>query len=616
MCGIAGIIGNVRHSGLCCRERLQSMTDSLRHRGPDGSGYLVEVSRQSAIALGSRRLAIVDPGPASDQPVYYLDRYVIVHNGEIYNAASLREELNNAGLSFRSAGDAEVIAAAYHLWGNDCLEHFNGMFAFAIWDREAETLFAARDRFGEKPFHFHYDEAEGLFHFASEMKALWAAGIQRKPLKQAFLHFLTLGITEHPEFPELTFFDGILRLPPAHYLIFQPALNCLTIHRYWDLDKWSTRKITMEDALEQFHRIFQSSVDLRLIADAKVGIALSGGVDSASIANSAKNRVHDTVSAVFPGFIKDESDRISGIAEQVDMASHIVAPDAEMLIEKMQTLVYHQEEPFGSAGIMAQFAVHGLAARQGLRVLLDGQGADELMGGYDRYTQWHLLEVIRDKGWKSACNEAKSLSENEFLPSWGIRNRLSALFPGLTAAWLERKARQLHDRLDEIDIQFREQNDGAGFIRKPLVERLNDILYADCLTGPLQTLLRYADRNAMAHGIETRFPFLDHHLAEFIFSLPSHLKFRNGYNKWILRESHRSQLKDHVIWRTGKTGFEPPQFEWMKDVQVRKDIILAHEKLVDMRILQPKVLRREVIPCHAYQRDNRDWRFWIAAQFL
>jgi asparagine synthase (glutamine-hydrolysing) len=174
----------------------------------------------------------------------------------------------------------------------------------------------------------------------------------------------------------------------------------------------------------------------------------------------------------------------------------------------------------------------------------------------------------------------------------------------------------LHDRLDEIDIQFREQNDGAGFIRKPLVERLNDILYADCLTGPLQTLLRYADRNAMAHGIETRFPFLDHHLAEFIFSLPSHLKFRNGYNKWILRESHRSQLKDHVIWRTGKTGFEPPQFEWMKDVQVRKDIILAHEKLVDMRILQPKVLRREVIPCHAYQRDNRDWRFWIAAQFL
>jgi asparagine synthase (glutamine-hydrolysing) len=616
MCGIAGIIGNGRHHGVCSRERLQAMTDSLRHRGPDGEGHFIAYSDQSAVALGSRRLAIIDPGPASDQPLHFLDRYVIVHNGEIYNAPAIRQELIKSGLSFCSVGDTEVIAAAYHKWGAECVHHLNGMFAFAIWDRETESLYAARDRFGEKPFHFHYDDAEGLFLFASEMKALWAAGINRKPLHQAFLHFLTLGITEHPEFPELTFYEGILRLPPAHYLIFHPDTKNLTIDRYWDLDKVTQRERTIDDSIDQFQDLFQSAVNLRLNADTKIGIALSGGVDSASIASRSKNRVFDTVSAVFPGFIKDESDMISGIAEQLGMASHIIQPHAAMLIENMHALVHHQEEPFASAGIMAQFAVHDLAARQGLRVMLDGQGADELLGGYDRYAQWHLLEVVREKGWASASKEANTLVENSFLPSWGWRNRLAAKFPGLTAAWLERKARQLHDRLDEIDDQFREGNDGAGFIRKPLVERLNDILYTDCLTGPLQTLLRYADRNAMAHGIETRFPFLDHRLAEFIFSLPSHLKFRNGYNKWILRESHRSQIIEKVIWRTGKTGFEPPQFEWMSDERVVKEIKLAHEKLVDLRLLNPKVMRREIMPCHAYARDNRDWRYWIAASFL
>jgi len=616
MCGIAGIVGNARHSGLCSRERLQAMTDSLRHRGPDGEGHFCEQSNNTAVALGSRRLAIIDPGSASDQPLYYLDRYVIVHNGEIYNASELRQVLIKAGRSFRSAGDAEVIAAAFHLWGEDCVQKFNGMFAFAIWDRETETLFCARDRFGEKPFHFHYDESVGLFYFASEMKALWAAGIPRNPLQQAFLHFLTLGITEHPDFPELTFFEGIFRLPPAHCITFRPVTNILTISRYWDLDKQTQETFTVSEAVHQFNTLFNSSVDLRLTADAKIGIALSGGIDSASIAAESKNRVSNTVSAIFSGFRHDESDRIINMAAHSVMYAHLVQPTADMLIDNMNALVKHQEEPFGSAGILAQFAVHRLASEQGIRVLLDGQGADEILGGYDRYTQWYLLEVTRSKGWKAASAEAKSLADHLFLPSWGWRNRVAALSPGLTAHWLERKAKQVHERVNEIDEQFRDRNDGAGYIRKPLVERLNDILYADTLMGPLQTLLRYADRNAMAHGVETRFPFLDHNLVEFIFSLPSHFKFRDGFSKWILRENYRSRIPENVLWRFGKTGFEPPQYEWMNDIRIQKQIKSAHEKLVDLRILDPKVLRRSVIPCHAYARDNRDWRYWVAAQFL
>ena len=616
MCGIAGIIGNARHSGLCSRERLQAMTDSLRHRGPDGEGHFLEHSDNTTIALGSRRLAIVDPGSASDQPLHYLDRYVIVHNGEIYNASEIRQVLVIAGLSFRSVGDAEVIAAAFHQWGDECVHQFNGMFAFAIWDRETGSLFCARDRFGEKPFHFYYDETEGIFYFASEMKALWAAGIPREPLHQAFLHFLTLGITQHPDLPELTFYKNILRLPPAHTLIFQPGINSLSIYRYWDLDKQSQPAISVSEALDQFNALFISSVNMRLTADARIGIALSGGIDSACIAVRSKNRVADTVSAIFPGFKHDEAERISRMASLCGMDARTVQPSAELLLGSMNKLVKHQEEPVGSAGILAQYAVHRLAAEQGIRVLLDGQGADEIIGGYDRYTQWYLLEVTRSKGWKAACAEAKTFAEHSFLPSWDWRNRVAALSPGVTAAWLEKKARQTHSRLDEIDQQYREQYDGAGFIRKPLVESLNDILYSDTMLGPLQTLLRYADRNAMAHGVETRFPFLDHRLVELIFALPPDLKFRNGFTKWILRENYRSCIPEDILWRNGKTGFEPPQFEWMSDVRIQKEIKKAHEKLVDLKILDPRVRRRQVIPCHAYARDNRDWRYWVAAQFL
>ena len=541
---------------------------------------------------------------------------MIVHNGEIYNASELRQVLIKAGLSFRSAGDAEVIAASFHQWGEDCVHHFNGMFAFAIWDRETDLLFCARDRFGEKPFHFYYDEAGGVLYFASEMKALWAAGISKQPLHQAFLHFLTLGITEHPDFPELTFYKDILRLPPAHSLSFRPGSNSLSVNRYWDLDKQSQPTISVSHALDQFNALFNSSVAMRLTADARIGIALSGGIDSACIAAQSKIRVSDTVSAVFPGFMHDESDRIDSMAKHCGMVSHIVQPDADLLMNSIDALVRHQEEPFGSAGILAQYAVHRLAAEQGIRVLLDGQGADEILGGYDRYTQWYLLEVTRNKGWRAASAEARAFAGNGYLPAWGLRNRVAALSPGLTAAWLERKARQVHDRLDEIDPQFRDRNDGAGFIHKPLVERLNDILYADTMLGPLQTLLRYADRNAMAHGVETRFPFLDHRLVELIYALPSDLKFRNRFTKWILRQNYRSCVPDNILWRNGKTGFEPPQFEWMSDVRIQNEITKAHEKLIDLRILDSRVRSRQVIPCRAYARDNRDWRYWVAAQYL
>lgn len=616
MCGIAGIVNHSRHAKPPTSECLRSMTNSIRHRGPDGAGYFMEQVDDINIAIGHRRLAIIDPGKASNQPLEYLGRYVISHNGEIYNAAEIRKDLTALGMHFHSKGDAEVIAASFHHWRSDCLKHFDGMFAFAIWDREEQRLFCARDRFGEKPFFFHYDDERWNFLFASEMKALWAAGIPRIPKPQMFLYFLTLGITEHPELPSLTFYEGISSLPPAHHLTWYPLRNELSMERYWDLDKRAVADISLTEALKGFRERFEASVADRSVADASIGMTLSGGIDSAVIAAVTDLRVSDTVSASFPGFIKDETDKIRRMSALAGKQSHLVRPDAQMLMEQLDALVRHQEEPFGSAGILAQFMVHKQAAALGLRVLLDGQGADETLGGYDRYAPWFLLELTRTKGWKTACRDAHQLMTNGFLKEWSWRNRIAALSPEMTSAWLERRARKLHDRMDEIHPPFREHNEGPGFIHKPVVEKLNDILYHDSMTGPLQSLLRYADRNAMAHGIETRFPFLNHRLVEFVFTMPAEYKFREGFNKWILRENYRSRIPEDIAWPKGKTGFEPPQQEWMKDPSVSASIRKAREKIVELKILDHKVLRRSVVPTAAYERDNRDWRYWVAAQFL
>jgi asparagine synthase (glutamine-hydrolysing) len=616
MCGIAGIINNSRRSAPPSPDRLRSMTESIRHRGPDGAGHFMEHDGEINIAIGHRRLAIMDPGKASDQPLEYLGRYVISYNGEIYNAAEIRSILTAAGMHFHSKGDAEVIAASFHHWGSNCLAEFDGMFAFAIWDREEQLLFCARDRFGEKPFYFHYDEVQGQFLFASEMKALWAAGIPRIAKPQMFLYFLTLGITEHPQLPMLTFYEGISSLPPAHQLTWYPVRNELTMERYWDLDRRAEADISMAEALNGFRERFEASVADRSVADTSIGLTLSGGIDSSVIALTSDLRLFDTVSASFPSFIKDETEKIIRMAAMTGKRAHLIQPDAIMLMERMEALIRHQEEPFGSAGIFAQFAVHEKAASLGLRVLLDGQGADETLGGYERYAQWFLLELTRAQGWKTASAEARRLMSNGILTDWSWRNRIAAVSPELTAGWLERKARRLHQRLNEIHPEFRENHEGPGFIQKPVVERLNDILYHDTMTGPLQTLLRYADRNAMAHGIETRFPYLNHRLVEYVFSMPAGLKFREGFNKWILRNNYRSRIPEDIVWPKSKTGFEPPQEAWMRDPGVAASIISAKEKLVDLRILDARVLGRAATPCSAYARDNRDWRYWVAAKFI
>ena len=261
------------------------MTDALAHRGPDAEGTWMNATT----ALGNRRLSIIDLSNAGTQPMHYIDRYTIIHNGEIYNYVELKEELQKKGYSFFSKTDTEVVVASYDCWKEECVDHFDGMFAFAVWDEKEKELFAARDRFGEKPFFYVIDHEQ--FIFASEMKALWAAGIERKVNLKLLFNYLTIGYVDNPNIPEETFFENISKLPAASFLKYSklndPRLTGgqeLSITNYWDLEiENENKKITDTEAIEQFGSLFQRSVKRRLRSDVPIGTSLSGGLDSSSI---------------------------------------------------------------------------------------------------------------------------------------------------------------------------------------------------------------------------------------------------------------------------------------------------------------------------------------------
>lgn len=621
MCGIAGIVTASPQGEDALRQRLAAMSDAIRHRGPDGEGLHIETREALELGLAHRRLAITDASPAAAQPMHCLDRYSIVHNGEVYNHVELREELLRLGYAFRTGSDTEVLACAWDAWGRDCLDRIDGMFAFALWDRIEATLWCARDRFGEKPLYLHYDEPTARLHFASEMKALWAAGITRHPKEPLFLHFLTLGLTTHPQFPELTFWENILQLPPAHLLCFRPTERAISLERYWDLDKETLIDIGEEEAERRTRELVEGSLSRCLRTDAACGIALSGGLDSGILAVLGRRLLPQSMpwpsfSAVFPGFAKDESEAIRRAAADAGTSSHLATPDATGLLDDIHTLARHQEEPFTTAGIFAQFRVHRLAREQGVKVVIDGQGADEVFAGYARYSHWHLQHRIARFEFREAEAEARLLRANGFLPEWGWAHRVAAFLPGLAAARLEARADRRHEVDTDIAQTFRDRASGPGFTHKPVVRKPNDILYHDACCGPLQELLRYADRNAMSQGLELRLPYLDHRLVQFAFSLPERFKNRNGYPKWILREAYREQITEECAWRKGKTGFEPPQHDWMCDPMLVAEVRNGQEKLVEVGMLSPAVLQREVRPNAAYDPASRDWRHWIASLFL
>jgi asparagine synthase (glutamine-hydrolysing) len=613
MCGIAGIISTQPTD--ISLSRLKLMSDTLAHRGPDGEGAWINAGHKAGFS--HRRLAVIDLSTQSAQPMHYMGRYTITYNGELYNYQQLRTELNKSGFHFHTASDTEVILAAYACYGKECLQHFDGMFAFAIWDEAEQVLFAARDRFGEKPFYYHHHQDRLIF--ASEMKAIWAAGAPKQLDELMMLHYLSLGTVQHPSDQSITFFTGINTLPPSHHLIFRHGR--LTIEKYWDIDKQIENHIEEKNALERLEHLLATAVQSRMISDIPLGCSLSGGLDSSTVLFHMKHSQRHGVksfSAVFPGFEKDESSMIQHIANQLQAANISCTPTSDELVRDFQKLIYHQEEPFPSSSIYAQYCVFQLAKENGIRVLLDGQGADEVLAGYHRHIHWLLQEKIARFKFGSFIREKKKLQSNDIPFQWQPINYLASYLPSIAATALEKKAfRETYEHADfSVDFISQLRKRFSNSLHKPVVTKLNDILYYDVMKRGLTDLLRFSDRNAMAHGCEARLPFLQHELVEFIFSLPSDFKLHQGYTKYLLRKLMDKKLPDTIVWSKDKVGFEPPQKTWMSSVAMIDFVQESKRTLVNEGILKAAVLDKQPDPRHAHEAANYDWRYLTMAQFI
>ncbi len=589
MCGISGIFHFSTNQVML--PDLKKMTDTIAHRGPDGEGQWV--NEAGNIGLGHRRLSILDLSTDGKQPMHSLDkRYSITFNGEIYNYKELKNELISKGFTFHTGTDTEVILAAYSFWGIACLNRFDGMFAFALWDEQKQELFCARDRFGEKPFYYFKDKEQ--FLFASEMKALWAIDVPKSPLPHRIFDYLLFLSVENSKNRKETFFQDIYQLEPAHYLIVKNGE--LVQKRYWQLAIHNNRSLSIEDAASTFHQMFVSSIEKRMRSDVELGSSLSGGLDSSAIVTTLKKDLQvskfKTFSAVFPGFKLDESKYIDTVIHATGFESHRVTPDAHSFLTQFDQLMFHQEEPFGSSSIAAQYEVMKLVAKHHVKVLLDGQGADEILAGYPISWNCYLKQVLRTNPAQYRLVR-KQLVENQ---NYAIdvsfkRDLLEAFFfsSSKKIGNLMRNFRQANSsHFLGIDPAFVKEHCASKSpsknipnLKKQLSHLLNE--------GSLQTLLRYADRNSMAHGVEVRLPFLNHDLVSFLFSLPENYLIRDGWSKYILRHAMQTNLPTEIAWRKDKIGYVPPQENWFENKVLKEKLDASIAKLKQEKIISKPI---------------------------
>jgi len=594
MCGIAGILdGAWTPAHLAALKR---MADAQRHRGPDGEGFaLLSLDPHGTRSLGRaelenpkseirnpkwpggfafRRLAILDLTDAAAQPMSNDDGSLwLMHNGEVYNYLELRAELEAKGHRFRSTGDTEVALKAYETWGTECFARFNGMWGMAFWDARRGELVLCRDRFGVKPLHYYFDG--GRLVFASEIKALLEVPwVPREADETAVADYL---VNDTVNASERTFFKGISAVPPGHILTFRPgALSAnqkseIRNQKWWSLADHLEPPPPEREAAEKLRALFTDAVRLRLRSDVPVGTALSGGIDSSSIVCVARPHLtagnQKAFSACYEGFAQDEKRYVDLVVRHTGVESHIVRPSTESLAADLSRLVWHQEEPFGGTSMYAQFKVFELARAQGVPVTLDGQGADEQLAGYDFFRPVQLAGLLLrgclGAWWRELSAFARhratsrlfaaAMTAPGLLSQRQLLRLASRLCPDRTIAWATPALRQA----------ARIAGNPKSEIRNPKSDRLNQRLYDFFTVDLLPSLLRYEDRSAMAHGVESRLPFMDWRLVAYVFSLPASMKIRGGETKWILRQAMRGIVPEEILGRHDKIGFATPESDWL-----------------------------------------------------
>ncbi len=592
MCGIAGLFDR---NGRADLGRLHSMGQLLSHRGPDDEGMVLidpvngqsfthggadtpaavfrsglpwaparargdQASADYRVGLVHRRLSIVDLQPTGHQPLCDTDgRDWIVYNGEVYNHVELRVELEKLGHRFLGTSDTEVLLAAYRQWGTDCLHHFNGMFALAIWDGAAKRLFLARDRFGIKPLYYQYDGVH--FAFASEPKALVMT--QRHRLSAYLPAVRDLVALDWVDHASRTTFEGLWQLPPAHWMSI--GEGGMRTERWWSLDPSARTEGSSAELASLYAERFTDSVRLRLRADVEVGCCLSGGLDSSGVITTASKLankgLHAFSCAYDEGPAFDERPWIRAAVEASGAASHVIVPDGGDFWSVFDRMAMQQDEPTAGPGVYSQWKVMELAQGAGLKVLLDGQGGDETLAGYHRYLPTRLRDLISVGDWAGFASLWGRVSDRLGFATT-LLHTFQPWLPAPLTGLLRSRLGQGKDRvLSSILAKQPSLVPQAGRSGR---SALWDHLEFDTTVRQLPSLLRYEDRSSMAFGIETRLPFLDYRLVELAFSLPDSERLDGVTTKAVLRRAFADRVPQSILARRDKMGFETPTDLWLR----------------------------------------------------
>jgi asparagine synthase (glutamine-hydrolysing) len=622
MCGINGIALSSKRRSSLDRSLLARMRDVIAHRGPDDTGIFVA----GPVGLGHRRLSIVDVS-AGHQPMSNEDGLVtITYNGEIYNHSDYRESLESKGHVYKTHCDTETILHLYEEYGADCVSYLRGMFAFAIWDERKQELFIARDRLGVKPLYYVHTP-DGSLYFASEIKALFEA-----EALQPELNFSALSdyLANHATSGEETLFSNVKRLLPGHTMTWRDGK--LVVSKYWDVSfvKRVNADRSDQDYIAEWGELFRESVRLRLMADVPLGMFLSGGIDSSAIAATMSTMVDEPIQTFSVAFAEREANELAYariVSQAYKTNHHEITVTPEQFFETLPSLVWHEDEPLAHPSSVALYFVSNLAA-QHVKVVLTGEGSDELLAGYGRYRKT-ILNLSAGENYEkftpSLLRKAVS-SGVSTLPASRARQKLLrsflnvpaniesmyfdnfAVFPlSMQSKLLTPAARERAGTLDAYaGVRAVLRNTDADSL-------LDRLLYADIKTY-LHELLMKQDQMSMATSLESRVPFLDHKLVEFTCSLPERLKLRGGTTKYILRESMKNILPPAILSRS-KMGFPVPIASWFRGAyrSVIDEYVLS-ERALSRRLFNADFVR-DLVGRHSSGAENHDERLWALVNF-